>query len=467
MKSIFLALIVVGALAAKGGELDVGLLGYWPLDGNVADLINGGHGIPRGGINRTSYVEGPVGKALYLDGVDDYVRVDSPNPFPGDDVRAVSFWTRVEGESGSILYTAEGWFVDYQVPGFVLGAGHLRPAKPILQGKDIEQWHHIVAQSRFIRNDGVGGLIIDGEMFVDGELLPPSSWTPNTNPVLIPQQFFNIGGLAGTKPWFRGTIDELAIWDRGLTIEEVNQLLQAGRNGESIAMQLPDDDRDGLPDMWEKRFGFGDHLNGDEDSDDDGLTNQVEWRLGLDPLAVDSDADGLDDAFESASGVFSSETDTGTNPRLADSDEDGIQDGEELRLDGLDLHAWDTDQDGFGDGDERSAGTDPTDPNSKPDIGIGLKAYWSFDGDLNDGQNEFHGTLQDESVSLVFEPGIIGDAVLIRDGVGIGIQSSPEEFAFENKSFSVSCWCRLDSWFNGDFIPHYLLSQVPCGEGHS
>ncbi|MFT4638848.1 MAG: hypothetical protein ACI8T1_002171 [Verrucomicrobiales bacterium] len=124
-------------------------------------------------------------------------------------------------------------------------------------------------------------------------------------------------------------------------------------------------------------------MDGEEDPDDDGLANQVEWRLGLNPLVADSDADGLDDSFEAATGVFSSETDTGTDPRLADSDEDGIQDGEELTMKGLDPHAWDTDQDGFGDGDEQTAGTDPTDPNSKPDIGIGLKAYWSFDGDLD------------------------------------------------------------------------------------
>ncbi|MFT5403558.1 MAG: hypothetical protein ACI9DF_002395, partial [Verrucomicrobiales bacterium] len=220
---------IINALVAKGGELEKGLLGYWPLDGNVADVIHGWHGIPRGGINQTSYVEGPVGKALYLDGIDDYVRFESPKPFPGDDVRAVSFWIRVEGESGSVLHTTGGWFVDYQVPGFLIGAGHLRPVTPILQGKAIGQWHHVVAQSRFIKiaDGGEGeGEIIDGEMFVDGELLP---LLPDANPPLLKQPFFNMGGLAGTKPWFRGTMDELAIWDRGLTIEEVHQLLLAGQ----------------------------------------------------------------------------------------------------------------------------------------------------------------------------------------------------------------------------------------------
>lgn len=65
----------------------------------------------------------------------------------------------------------------------------------------------------------------------------------------------------------------------------------------------PDDDFDGLPDRWERRFGLdplsasgADGAAGDPDGD--GLPNLREHALGTDPTAVDSDGDGLSDAAE-------------------------------------------------------------------------------------------------------------------------------------------------------------------------
>ncbi len=49
----------------------------------------------------------------------------------------------------------------------------------------------------------------------------------------------------------------------------------------------------------------------------------------LDP---DDDGDGLEDAVETGTGFFVSETNTGTSPTTADSDRDGLLDGEEVLL---------------------------------------------------------------------------------------------------------------------------------------
>ena len=88
------------------------------------------------------------------------------------------------------------------------------------------------------------------------------------------------------------------------------------------------------------------------------------WMLGmlLAPgvaWAVDSDADGLDDAAEL---VF------GTDPHDPDTDGDGLNDGAEVNTAGTDPHDPDTDDDGLNDGAEvNTHRTDPLDADTDSD----------------------------------------------------------------------------------------------------
>ena len=130
----------------------------------------------------------------------------------------------------------------------------------------------------------------------------------------------------------------------------------------------PDNDRDGLTNAQEKTLGSdpnnpdsdGDTvLDGDEDTDNDGLTDRVEFVHGLDPMdgsdaLADFDGDGLTNAEEVA---------FGTGIFAPDSDNDGLTDGEEVNTFGTDPLNDDTDGGGRTDGDEVFRdGTDPLDP---------------------------------------------------------------------------------------------------------
>ncbi len=88
------------------------------------------------------------------------------------------------------------------------------------------------------------------------------------------------------------------------------------------------------------------------DLDGDGLRQAEERAWGTDPLAADTDGDGLDD-FAEVRRVHS-------DPRRPDTDGDGLRDGDEVNRYGTGPLASDTDGDGLGDGDEvNRSGTDP------------------------------------------------------------------------------------------------------------
>ncbi len=93
-----------------------------------------------------------------------------------------------------------------------------------------------------------------------------------------------------------------------------------------------DVDGDGIPDWWEQ-FHFGDRAVATEDSDEDGLNNLYEYYVGTNPLAPDTDGDGVLDGFEDYDGdglTNADEQEGKSDPRLRDTDNDGIDDGTEV-----------------------------------------------------------------------------------------------------------------------------------------
>lgn len=147
----------------------------------------------------------------------------------------------------------------------------------------------------------------------------------------------------------------------------------------------PDTDGDGILDGYEKDWNLNSDGTGgvnanDTDSDDDGLTDDLEdldfdgvfEPLGgdngneTDPTDPDSDADGLSDAAEFAAGA---------NPLSPDTDGDGVSDGDEVLVYGTNATNPNSDGDELTDGEEVMAvfgfATDPlltdTDADLLPD----------------------------------------------------------------------------------------------------
>lgn len=149
----------------------------------------------------------------------------------------------------------------------------------------------------------------------------------------------------------------------------------------TLSPHLADSDGDLLPDGWEVRYGLNPLSAADatDDPDDDGLTNLQEFAEGSNPLALDSDGDGLRDDVEVLGWTIEVDGRTAqvrSSPSMRDSDSDGLTDAEEregrVLLDGVpvtfsptDPRLQDTDFDALLDANEvftryRTARLDPT-----------------------------------------------------------------------------------------------------------
>jgi hypothetical protein len=174
-----------------------------------------------------------------------------------------------------------------------------------------------------------------------------------------------------------------------------------------------------------------------DDPDGDGLSNLEEQTYGTDPLVADTDKDGLSD---------SAEVRMGTDPCAADTDGDGLADGyeagEPVTVDGKTYYKQrsdptkaDTDGDGLDDFWEDYLGTDPYNPDT--------------DGDrLADGEDDDPLTPADP----------IGDLVLerLRQEVALRLGALFGETGLEGEAFN---------YLVGDWAahPYYALGWIASG----
>ena len=120
-----------------------------------------------------------------------------------------------------------------------------------------------------------------------------------------------------------------------------------------------DSDGDDLPDGWEAKHGLNPTsvADADADSDGDGLRNRTEFRVKSDPRTTDTDANGRPDGEDDTDGdglPNGVEDDlSAADPILTDSDKDGVDDG-----------ATDQDGDGVPNETELLQGTDLTVPDA-------------------------------------------------------------------------------------------------------
>ena len=172
-----------------------------------------------GRIYGATWVEGKFGKALQFDGVDDYVRISNANGF--NESITVLLWVNHKDLSGEQHYirgwTSTGfltWKNPYNALVFIVvdsgGTWHTtKTATNVINEADA--WYHIA----FVYDKDTQNTAI----YLNGEELPlaeqdvPTSRKVDTS--------LHIGSYTTSSYFFNGTIDEVRIYNRALSAEEI------------------------------------------------------------------------------------------------------------------------------------------------------------------------------------------------------------------------------------------------------
>lgn len=301
-----------------------GMAAHYEFSDNVTDRTAAFSGTASGA---PGYADAsPFGRSIVMDGTDDMVTVPAGVANTADITIVSRFlwdgggnWQRVydfgKGNTTQYFFLTPKSGNNTMRFGIVNGGGEqtLNTAVPATG-----QWVHVVVT--LVGNTGtmyVNGNQVDSQAIT----IDPSSIAPTVN-------YFGDGQYAA-DPLFKGRIDDVRIYHRGLSAFEVG----------TLANPATDSDGD----------GFADGAETNADTDGDGIPNH------LDP---DSDNDGIADVNELYSDF---DNDGIVNARDADSDNDGIPDGWEFN-NGLNYlntadGGLDPDGDGQGNAAEYVAGT--------------------------------------------------------------------------------------------------------------
>jgi hypothetical protein len=198
-----------------------GMVSYWPADGDLKDLGPGRNDFEL--VNGAAFSDGIRGQAFHFDGVDDLAQATT-HKFPSDDDdRSLVFWFRADD-----FVTNESVFADYGTLGEVtavygLGLNYRFPyfsnwgdgavqddrEPPVEPGR----WYHLAASTS------------KGEtlLYLDGKVIAKTNMTLNTTP----DTTLYIGSLPGIHARGRklkGALDEVSIYNRALSSDEINFL---------------------------------------------------------------------------------------------------------------------------------------------------------------------------------------------------------------------------------------------------
>lgn len=235
--TLFLALISFALSTFSQINLENGLVAFFPFTGNTADSSSFSNNGDIYGATLTADRYGNENSAYYFDGIDDYIEVIADANLSASTTElSISVWLKIdnydesENKEAYILdksvydSNSSDWGVKYYdkdqnpsteelrfcgplftPPGTNTSIGYWSTTSP-----QEDEWYHVVIN--YDLNDSQ-------EIFINGVSESSVGSTPSTfwenNASLI------IGKAANNSSYFNGTIDEIRIYNRILTQEEI------------------------------------------------------------------------------------------------------------------------------------------------------------------------------------------------------------------------------------------------------
>ncbi|MFZ4435559.1 MAG: LamG-like jellyroll fold domain-containing protein [Flavobacterium psychrophilum] len=230
-----------------------GLIGYWPFNGNANDESGNG---------RNGTVNGPVltldrygnsNCAYSFDGINDYITTNFV-PNTSNQSRTISVWFNENGPTMPndgyciISYGASNDNCLQEGGRFELGMYF----NPNINAKSVKidgvctaisasntysnGWHHFIATY----DNSIGNLFRFSKIYIDGILVTGINYNPNTMINTLNLSNFTVGkspsSSSPTQRSFNGFIDDIGVWNRALTPQEITNLYNSANTNECLTM---------------------------------------------------------------------------------------------------------------------------------------------------------------------------------------------------------------------------------------
>lgn len=227
---LLIVLVVLGSIGCTR-NLNKELVAYYPFDGNANDESgNGNHGTEHNGV---TYVAGKSGQAAMFDGEDDFISIWTTreiNQSINTNEGTVSVWFNIAAESSDKSSFIYQYYSDNN-DRLYLNATYTTSTSADLRmgvGDKHKSSGEVTANSW---NNAVMIWTPDSVMklYINGILDSEDTFTNPGFQFKGSEQFYFGRGWDGNPSFYSGAIDDLRIYTRALSISEIQELFNEGR----------------------------------------------------------------------------------------------------------------------------------------------------------------------------------------------------------------------------------------------
>lgn len=219
-----------------------GLVGWWPFTGNANDLSGNGNNGVVNGATLTTDRNGNTNSAYSFNGINTSIQVQSNSTLLLTNNYSLNGWFNANvffntnNSDRSIIskVASTGWYNGYEV---MVGGN----TNDIVHVGNVGGNNFILGNSGYLINTWyMFSVTFDGntmKLFMNGSLVNSQTQTGNIQTGNIPLRF---GMREGNFQYFNGKIDDIGIWNRALTQQEITNLYNASLSTEDFAINTFD-----------------------------------------------------------------------------------------------------------------------------------------------------------------------------------------------------------------------------------